>query len=60
MNQKQKIQTIKVNTLATQKEQNVLHDEDNRFWKALSKKALLNAWEKEDEIWNKKVADYLL
>lgn len=54
MRQRQKIQTAKVNTSVIRKEQDVRHGEEDLFWKAFSKKALLEAWEKEDEVWDKK------
>lgn len=36
------------------KESEVLESiEEDRFWKALSYKAMENAWDKEDEVWEK-------
>src|SRR3989338_4213812 len=39
--------------LVLKKESEVLEALDSIFWEALSKKALQNAWSKEDEVWGK-------
>ena len=42
----------KNDSLVLRKEQDVLHHEDDSFWKALSKKSLVDAWGEEDNIWD--------
>lgn len=39
--------------LVLKKESEVLEALDNRFWEALARKTLQNAWSKEDEVWDK-------
>ncbi|MEK6837640.1 MAG: AbrB/MazE/SpoVT family DNA-binding domain-containing protein [Nanoarchaeota archaeon] len=39
--------------LVLKKESDVLEALDNSFWEVLSRKALQNAWSKEDEVWDK-------
>lgn len=39
--------------LVLKKESDVLEAIDNGFWAALTKRAMQNAWSKEDEVWDK-------